>query len=191
MRRFIMLGVVFSIICLLSGLWGVPTARALTSVKLCGSANGLADSLIIAGTFDPSGPFVMDTDWVQFVPTLYTLLGGGAIIRPIGGGVRDAIGGLTVTNNSTLFANNPTCAVSPVFHIEQSQPLEVSGSAELRCVGGPGDPFTVTITFTLISCNDPGPFGAAPQEGALTAYEGSRYRSHMPAAGEAPNEWRP
>ena len=182
MRRIIMVSVLFSVICLLSGLWGIPDARA-ASVKLCGSANGLADSLIISGTFDPSGPFVMDTDWVQFVPTLYTLLGGGAVIRTIGD-VETFSGGLTVTNNSTLFANNPTCAVSPVLEIDQLQPLTASGSAELRCVGGPSMPFTVTITFTLVSCNDPGPFGVASQ-GALSAFEGSRYRSHLPAAGDA------
>jgi hypothetical protein len=190
MRRMIMLGVLFSVICLLSGLWAVPTARATTAIKLCGSANGLADSLIIAGTFDPSGPFVMDTDWVQFVPTVYTILGGGAVIRTIGD-VSTFSGGLTVTNNSSAFGNNPTCAVSPVLEIEQSQPLMVSGTAQLRCVGGPGSPFMVTINFTLVPCNDPGPFPVASLEDAAPTFEGFEDRSHVPAAGYAPNEYRP
>jgi hypothetical protein len=192
MRRMIMLGVLFSVVY---GLWGVPTARALTSVKLCGSANGLADSLIISGLFDQDGPFVMATTWVEFVPTVYTLLGGGAVIRTIGD-VTTFSGGLTITNNSSAFGNNPTCAVSPVLEIEQSQPLIVSGTAQLRCVAGPGSPFTVTISFTLIPCNDPGPFVgseqdavAAFQEGAST-FEGFEDRSHLPAAGFAPNESR-
>jgi hypothetical protein len=186
MRRIIMLGVVLSVIC---GLWGAPMARATTAVKLCGSANGLADSLIISGLFDQDGPFVMATTWVEFVPTVYTILGGGAVIRTIGD-VSTFSGGLTVTNNSTAFLNNPTCAVSPVLEIEQSQPLMVSGSAQLRCVGGPGNPFTVTINFTLIPCNDPGPFAPASLEDAVPTFEGFEDRAHLPAAGFALTEYR-
>jgi hypothetical protein len=190
MRRLVLLTLLFSVIC---GLLAAPSATALTSIKLCGSANGLADSLIISGTFDPSGPFVMDTDWVQFVPTVYTLLGGGAVIRTIGDPDTFS-GGLMVTNNSDLFANNPTCAVTPILEIVQSNPLMVSGSAALRCVGGPGSPFTVTIAFTLVSCNDPGPFaqssGLSAEAAAVGAFEGSPgWQSRLPA-GAAPNEYR-
>lgn len=191
MRRILLV----SLLCLLTLAWWSPAAQALTSIKLCGSANGLADSLIISGTFDPSGPFVMDTDWVQFVPTVYTLLGGGAVIPTIGH-PSTFDGGLTITNNSDAFANNPTCAVTPVFEIVPSQPqrLTVSGSAELRCVGGPGSPFTVTISFTLVSCNDPGPFGVSSGLSAETAavaeFKGSPgWETRLPA-GYAPNEYR-
>ncbi len=198
MRRILIVSLLFSII---GGLW-VSTARASTAIKLCGSANGLADSLIISGTFDQDGPFVMATSWVQFVPTLYTLLGGGAVIRTIGD-VTTFTGGLTVTNNSTAFANNPVCAVAPVLEIDHLQPLQVSGTAELRCVAGPVTPFTVTIEFTLVSCNDPGPFAiAAPQGSSVSAFQQAtvaavqdalqgKYDRSKPAAGYAPNEYRP
>jgi hypothetical protein len=185
MRRILIVSLLFSVIC---ALW-VSTARASTAIKLCGSANGLADSLIISGLFDQDGPFVMHTAWVQFVPGLYTLLGGGAVIRTIGD-VTTFSGGLTVTNNSALFANNPTCAVSPVLSIDQLQPLQVSGTAELRCIGGPGDPFTVTISFTLVSCNDPGPFGVSSEQSVVSAFQGSPGAETKPAAGYAPNEYR-
>ena len=187
MRRIVMFGVVLSMVC---WLWGASDARATTAIKLCGSANRLADSLIISGTFDQDGPFVMTTSWVQFVPTLYTLLGSGTIIRTIGDATTFS-GGLTVTNKSDAFANNPVCAVAPVLQIEQLQPLTVSGSAELRCVAGPGDPFTVTISFTLIACNDPGPFGVASEQSAVSAFQGSPGSETKLPAGYAPNEYRP
>jgi hypothetical protein len=186
MRRILLV----SLLCVFTLAWWSPAADALSSVKLCGSANGLADSLIISGTFDQDGPFVMATTWVEFVPTVYTLLGAGAVIRTIGD-VSTFSGGLTITNNSSAFGNNPTCVVSPVLEIEQSQPLIVSGSAQLRCVGGPGSPFTVTINFTLIPCNDPGPFPVASLEDAAQTFEGFEDRSHLLAAGYAPNEYRP
>jgi hypothetical protein len=186
MRRILLV----SLLCLFTVSWWSLPARATTSVKLCGSANGLADSLIISGLFDQDGPFVMATTWVEFVPTVYTLLGSGAVIRTIGD-VNTFSGGLTITNNSSAFGNNPTCAVSPVLEIEQSQPLIVSGTAQLRCIGGPGSPFTVTISFTLVSCNDPGPFPVASLHDAAATFEGFDDRSHLPAAGYAPNEYRP
>jgi hypothetical protein len=186
MRRILMFGVVLSLICLLS----VSTARATTAIKLCGQANRLADSIILSGLFDQDGPFVMTTSWVQFVPTLYTLLGSGAVIRTIGD-VTTFSGGMTVTNNSDAFANNPTCAVSPVLQIDQLQPLQVSGSAELRCIGGPSSPFTVTINFTLVSCNDPGPFGVAAEQSAVSAFQSSPGAETRLPAGYAPNEYRP
>jgi hypothetical protein len=184
MRRILMFGVVFSMMGLL---WSAPTASALQSVKLCGSATGLADSLIISGLFDDSGgPFVMHTAWIQFVPTIYKLQGGGAVSEDVMG----IDGGLTITNSSDAFGNNPTCSVAPVFQIESKSPLRVSGSAQLRCIGGPGMPFMVNINFNLISCNNRGPFEPAAER-AVSIFEEAEQRMHLPAAGYLPNEYRP
>jgi hypothetical protein len=176
MRRIVMIGVLFSVVC---GLCVMPTAHAATEVELCGFATGLADGLIITGLAPEGGPFVMVTGWVQFVPTLYTLLGSGSFVRTPGD-VHTFSGGVLLTNNTDAFANNPICAVSPVVQIDDPRVPSFSGSAQMRCVAGDRGPFTVTIQFTLIPCDDPGPFTAAVEAQPV---------SKVPA-GYAPNEYR-
>jgi hypothetical protein len=190
MRRMIMRSILlFSVICLLSGLWGVPTARALTSIKLCGVANGLADTIILSGTFEPGGPFVMDMDWIQFVPTIYTLIGDGALIRTIEN-TSTFSGVAFVGNNSDAFLNNPTCKVSSTLQIVQSQPFEVDGTARFQCFNGPQSPFTVSISFTLIPCDDPGLFAMAAERDEASKLKASPgWETRLPA-GYAPNEYR-
>jgi hypothetical protein len=179
MRRILFYSFVFSVF-LLGHAWDSLDAQQRT-VKLCGFPENLADSLILSG-FDPSsGPFVLNTSWVDRVPTLFTLLGNLTFVRDTGD-VNTFIGGGTLTNNSEAFANNPTCAANATIEVTNSAPLTVAGTAQYRCIGGSGSPFIVSFPFELAPCDDPGPFDQASQRMALSG--------ERPTLADMPNEYR-
>jgi hypothetical protein len=80
--------------------------------------------------------------------------------------------------------------VSSTLQIVQASPLEVDGTARLQCFDGPQSPFTVTISFTLIPCDDPGLFATAAERDAASELKASPgWETRLPA-GHALNEYR-